>query len=191
VRGGEHGSNWDDAVPVNPTSNPVPPKVQILTVPFAGGAPRVLAEGDEPVVSPRGDVVAFLKDRQIWIVPIDGSAPARRLLSARGDNGGLHWSPDGSRLAFVSDRGTHSLIGIFTNESTPITWLAPSSSRDGSPRWSPDGKRLAFVRRPGAGGAPDSILVQRHAPWAIWTADATTGNARQLWKAPTTLPGSG
>ncbi|MDQ3308728.1 MAG: prolyl oligopeptidase family serine peptidase [Gemmatimonadota bacterium] len=190
VRGGEHGSNWDDAVPVNPTSNPVPPMVQILTVPFAGGAPRVLAEGDEPVVSPRGDVVAFLKDRQIWIVPIDGSAPARRLLSARGDNGGLHWSPDGSRLAFVSDRGTHSLIGIFTNESTPITWLAPSSSRDGSPRWSPDGKRLAFVRRPGAGGAPDSILVQRHAPWALWTADATTGNARQLWKAPTTLRGS-
>ncbi len=190
VRGGEHGSNWDEAVIVNPASMPVPPKVQIMAAPFAGGEPRVLAEGDEPRVSPRGDVVAFLRERQIWVVPIDGSAPARRLLTARGDNGGLQWSPDGSRLAFVSDRGTHSLVGVFTNDSTPIVWLAPSTSRDGSARWSPDGRRIAFVRRAGTGGAPDSILAPRHLPWAIWTADAATGSARQLWKAPATLRGS-
>jgi dipeptidyl aminopeptidase/acylaminoacyl peptidase len=190
VRGGEHGSNWDDSAPVNPTSSPVPTRVQIWAAPFTGGAPRLLADGDAPVVSPRGDVVVFEKDRQLWSVPIDGSSPAKRLLAARGDLGGAAWSPDGSRLAFVSGRGDHAFVGVYTNDSTPIRWLAPSTSRDGSPRWSPDGRRIAFVRRPGAGGAPAPILEPRHQPWAIWTADVATGAGRQLWKAPETLRGS-
>jgi dipeptidyl aminopeptidase/acylaminoacyl peptidase len=190
VRGGEHGSNWERSVPVNPTSSPVPPKVEIWSVPFAGGEPKLLAEGDQPVVSPRGDRVAFVKDRSVWVAAVDGSAPARRLFSARGENGGLEWSPDGSRLAFVSGRGDHSFVGVFRGDSTPIVWLAPSTSRDYSPRWSPDGRRIAFVRRAGTGGAPDSVLAQRHQPWALWTADAATGEGRLLWRSPETLRGS-
>lgn len=190
VRGGDHGSSWDDSLPVNATSVPSAPKVQVWAVPFAGGEPKALGDGDLPAISPRGDVVAFERDHQIWAAPIDGSAPARSLLTARGENGSLQWSPDGSRLAFVSTRGDHAFTGVFTNESTPILWIAPSTSRDGSPRWSPDGRRLAFVRRPGTGGAPEAVLVPRHIPWAIWTADATTGEARPRWKSPTTLRGS-
>src|SRR5918992_1419554 len=192
VRGGEHGSNWDDVLSVNPPSLPVAPKPALWSVPFGGGEPKLLAEGgDEPQISPRGDVVAFVKDRQVWVVPIDGSQAAKRMLaSARGDPGSAQWSPDGSRIAFVSGRGDHAFIGVFANDSTPVVWLSPSTSRDGSPRWSPDGTRIAFVRRPGTGGAPDSILVQRHVPWAIWTADASTGAGRRLWESPKTLRGS-
>jgi dipeptidyl aminopeptidase/acylaminoacyl peptidase len=192
VRGGEHGSNWDDLLPVNPASAPVPPKPGLWSVPFGGGEPKLLAEGgDEPQISPRSDVVAFVKDRQLWVVPIDGSQPAKRILAAvRGEPGNPQWSPDASRIAFVSGRGDHAFIGVFANDSTPIVWLAPSTSRDGSARWSPDGTRIAFVRRPGTGGAPDSILVQRHQPWSIWTADAATGEARKLWESPKTLRGS-
>ncbi|MBX5479848.1 MAG: S9 family peptidase [Pyrinomonas methylaliphatogenes] len=190
VRGGDHGANWDDSLPVNPTSSPVPPKVAIWSVPFAGGEPKMLAEGDEPVISPRGDQVAFVRDRAIWVVPIDGSAPARKLFTARGDNGSPVWSPDGDRLAFVSNRGDHSFIGIYTDERTPILWIAPSTSRDTHPRWSPDGKRIAFIRRPGTGGPPEPILEQRPNRWAIWTADAITGEARLLWESPNALRGS-
>ncbi|MGK2963372.1 MAG: S9 family peptidase [Gemmatimonadaceae bacterium] len=191
VRGGEHGSNWDDEVIVNAESLPVPPKLQIMSVPFAAGEPKLLNEGgDYPVISPDSRTVAFQRERQIWTVPIDGSSAAKRLRSARGNNGDIRWSPDGSRLAFVSNRGDHSFIGVYESESKPLLWIAPSTSRDVSPRWSPDGRRIAFVRRPGAGGAPDLILVRRHIPWTIWAGDANTGEARQIWKAPETLPGS-
>lgn len=190
VRGGDHGSNWDDGLPVNPAFSPVPPKVQIWAVAFGGGAPKLLADGDEPVISPRSDVVVFSRGGQLHTVPIDGSAAATALFTARGTNGSPVWSPAGDRLAFVSARGDHSMVGIYRDASTPITWLAPSFARDRSPRWSPDGARIAFVRTPGGGGAPDSALVRRPAPWEIMTADIATGRATRLWTAPTTLRGS-
>lgn len=190
VRGGDHGSNFDNSVAVNPSFNPTQFRVQIWSVPFAGGDAKLLGDGDEPVISPKSDKVVFLKDRAIWSVPVDGSSPAKRFFFARGDCGSPEWSPDGSSLAFVSGRGDHSFIGIYTNDSTPIIYLAPSTSRDSSPRWSPDGRRIAFVRRPGAGGAPEPVLEPRPQAWSIWTADAKTGDAQQLWKSPFTLRGS-
>jgi dipeptidyl aminopeptidase/acylaminoacyl peptidase len=190
VRGGDHGSNWESDLPVNTTFNAVPPKVQIWSVPFEGGEAKVIGEGDNPVVSPKNDKVAFVKSGQVWTVAIDGSPAAKNLFTARGSNGSLQWSPDGSKIAFVSSRGDHSIVGIFTDVETPVKWLAPSFTRDRSPKWSPDGSKIVFVRTSGAGGAPDSMLVRRHQPWAICTVDVATGKANQLWKAPATLEGS-
>ena len=97
VRGGDHGSNFDDALPVNPLGLPTPVGVQMWSVPFDGGEPRSLGEGEGPVVSPVGDQVAFERGNQLWVVPIDGAAPARRLFTARGSNGSPVWSPTGDR----------------------------------------------------------------------------------------------
>lgn len=190
VRGGDHGANFDDELPVNPLGMPTPNRVQVWTVPFSGGEPKSLGEGDAPVVSPKGDVVVFERDRQLWSAPIDGSGAAARIITARGSNGGAVWSPDGKRLAFVSNRGDHSLIGIYSAPDVPIVYLAPSTNRDASPRWSPDGSRIVFVRRPGAGGAPEPILAQRPSEWGLWTANTTTGDAKLLWQSPKTLRGS-
>jgi dipeptidyl aminopeptidase/acylaminoacyl peptidase len=190
VRGGDHGSNWDDELPVNPAGAPIPPRVEMISIPFAGGPPISLGEGAMPEISPRGNQVAFIRDRAIWLVPIDGSDKPRRIIGVRGDNGSIQWSPDGSALAFVSSRGDHSFIGVWQGDSAAIRWIAPSTSRDVSPRWSPDGKKLVFVRRPGTGGPPSPALGRRHTPWSIWTADVATGAARRIWKAPETLRGS-
>ena len=44
VRGGDFGSNWDDELPVNPTFNPFPPKVEIWSFPFSGKTPVLIDE---------------------------------------------------------------------------------------------------------------------------------------------------
>jgi dipeptidyl aminopeptidase/acylaminoacyl peptidase len=190
VRGGDHGSNWGDDQPVNVTHSPVMQKVQIWTVPFGGGEPKAIAEGDDPVVSPRNDSVAFIRGGQAWIAPIDAATPARPLFTTHGTTGSLQFSPDGSQLAFVSNRADHSFIGVYSFGNATIKWIAPSFKHDNNPRWSPDGKSLAFIRNAGGGGAPDSILVRRHQPWAIYTADIASGTATEIYRSPATLPGS-
>jgi dipeptidyl aminopeptidase/acylaminoacyl peptidase len=190
IRGGDHGSIWNDDAPVNVNSSPKPPKVQIHAVSFDGQKKVEIGEGENPSISPKSDQIIYTRKGQVWISPVDGATAAKQLFTARGTNGDLRWAPDGSAIAFVSNRQDHSFIGVYTNDTTAIKWLAPSFSRDRSPRWSPDGTALAFVRSNGVGGAPDSILADKHQPWSIWKADLRTGTATQLWKAPKTLAGS-
>ncbi len=187
MRGGDFGSNWDDALPVNPTASPTPVKVEIWTVPFAGGTPVSLGEGVSPVISPRSDLVVFERARQLWSAPIDGSAPARKLFDQRGNASDAQFSPDGSRIAFVSGRGDHAFIAVYTDEATPLQYLAPSTNRDWSPRWSRDGRQIVFARRPGSGGPAANSLEPQPAPWSIWIADVATGTATPRWASDTSL----
>lgn len=171
VRGGAHGSNWpaEGNLPPNPAGDTIQPKVQVWSVPVAGGTPVLLGDGDEPAVAPHTNLVAFERDRRIWMAPIDGSKPAEQAFFARGTSQAATWSPDGKTLAFVSNREDHSFIGLFT-PGQPIRYLAPSTSRDSSPAWSPDGREIAFVRQPGRGGTPKPPLMQQPSPWSIWVA---------------------
>ncbi|MBT0812668.1 S9 family peptidase [Litoribacter ruber] len=189
VRGGEHGGG-NAHVYVNPTSLPVPPKVEIWKVPFSGGKPILIGEGDQPTLSSDSKKLAFIHGGQAWMANLENEEPAKKLFTSKGSTGSLEWSPDGKRLVFVSSRGDHAFVGVYTDEKTSIKWLAPAFARDRSPRWSPDGEKVVFVRTPGGGGEPDSLLVQQHRPWSIWTADVESGEAEQIWKAPETLEGS-
>ena len=185
VRGGDHGANWDAEgnVQPNPASSPIQPKMQVWSMAVAGGEPVWLGDGDAPVIAPRTRQVAFVNDRRVWIAPIDGSRPAEQLFFARGESEAPAWSPDGSALAFVANRDTHSYIAIYRSDREPIQYIAPTTSRDSLPRWSPDGKRIAFVRQPGRGGPIPDPLVQQPQPWSIWVGDVTTSTAREAWKS--------
>jgi dipeptidyl aminopeptidase/acylaminoacyl peptidase len=190
VRGGEHGANWDTGLPTDPGFGLEPFKVQIASIPFAGGTPKYLSEGDDPVISPDSRRVAFLKAGQVWCAPVNGSTAAVHLFTARGSMSGLEWQPGGSSLLFVAGRGDHSVIGIYTDSLTPLKWIAPSFSRDNSPHWSPDGQKIVFVRLPGSGGTPDSLLVRHPLPWSVNIADVATNKTWLVWKSPKTLRGS-
>ncbi len=188
VRGGDHGGR--DGGPVNANSSPIAPKVQVFCIPFDGGKTVLLGEGDYPVISPNSDQVIFTKNGQVMISPVDGTSAAKNLFYAKGINGACKWSPDGKKVAFISNRNDHSFLGIYTDQQTPVKWLLPSFSKDNTPVWSPDGNDIVFIRTPGAGGETDSILTRKHQPWAIWTVNVNTGTGKQIWKAPETLRGS-
>jgi dipeptidyl aminopeptidase/acylaminoacyl peptidase len=190
VRGGDHDANWPDALEPNPSSSAAQPGVEVWSVPTSGNPPKLLGNGDTPAISPDGVRVAFTSGGAVMIAPIDGSAPAKRLFFDRGQDSDLHWSPDGSALAFVSTRTDHSFIGIYRNDATPVQYLAPSTSQDVMPRWSPDGDSVAYVRLHGDGGPPQNPLDWNPQPWQIWVADMRSGAGRPVWSSTDTPRGS-
>jgi dipeptidyl aminopeptidase/acylaminoacyl peptidase len=197
VRGGDHGGTRPGDAP-NPAAEPVAPKMQVWAVAAAGGAgPKLLGDGDSPVISPDSARVAFTRDRKIFVAPIDGSKQAEQLFTNRGNSQSPAWSPDGKTLAFVSNRGDHSFIGLFT-AGQPIRYLNPRTTRDEDPVWSLDGRKIAFVRSPGAGGTPRSPLEEPQQSWSIVVAElsspddamtvATSGDpADQIARSPVGL----
>ena len=189
VRGGSHDANWVTHPWPNPANSPVEPELAVMSAPTGGGAPVQLGIGDTPVISPDGATVAFVHDPDsaVWSAPINGSKPASRLFFDRGQDGELQYSPDGRALAFTSDRGDHSFIGVYRDAATPIEYLAPSTSRDFLPRWSRDGSRIAYVRIPGEGGPPRDLLEREPQIWAIWVADATSAHGREIWHSGSSL----
>ena len=191
VRGGDHDANWpaEGNLAPDPSSSPDQPIVTIWAASLAGATPVKITEGDEPAISARG-TLAYIKDDQVWTASLNGKGKPERLFFDRGKDDSPQWSPDGSKLAFVSRRDDHAFIGIYTATDKPILWLAPSTNFDAMPRWSPDGASIAFARVPGRGGPPLPILKQTPRPWSVWTANATTGAGHLVWQSPDTMPGS-
>ncbi len=191
VRGGDADANWPATgnLAPNPGSLPTEAKATLYAAdPTGAAAPTKIDEGDAPALSADGRL-AYLKDHVVWTAGFKGEKP-RRLFFDRGKDGQLAWSPDGTRLAFVSTREDHSFVGIYTADAAPLLWLAPSSGLDADPVWSPDGTRIAYTHRYGEGGEPEPSLTQVPHPWSIWSASAATGETKRVWASPRTLHGS-
>lgn len=56
------------------------------------------------------------------------------------------WSPDGSRIAFMSERDGNAEIYVMNADGTNQTRLTNDPHADGAPAWSPDGSRIVFGR---------------------------------------------
>jgi dipeptidyl-peptidase-4 len=120
------------------------------------GAPWRVADGAAPVLSPDGRRALYVKDGQIFVARVANPVPAdsmqrgeKPFIKTWGRSSNPRWSPDGSKVAFVSDRENHSFIAIYDVASRSVTYVAPSVDCDGAPTWSSDSRKLAFVRRPG------------------------------------------
>ena len=180
VRGG--APNRQGEIP-NPALLPDPAERAVWSIAFAGGAPEKLVGGSGPVMSPLGDVVAYSRSRAVWTVPVDGSGEPTRRFSVRGGAGSLRWSPDGSKIAFISNRGDHAFLGVFDMESRSIHYIDPSTDRDAFPAWSPDGSRIAFVRIPRRSGGLPFAPVREAPPWSIRIADVAAQSSHEIWQA--------
>jgi dipeptidyl aminopeptidase/acylaminoacyl peptidase len=181
TRGADLETNGTDP---NPSSNPAGPQHAIWVVPASGTAePKKVAEGTGGEISPRGNVVAYLKDGQVWTATLDGSEKPEQLIHMKGKAHSLRWSPDGARLAFVSARTDHSFIAVYTLADKSVVYLDPSVDRDVAPAWSPDGQRIAFVRIPASTLAFAFGPRREGQPWSIRVADATTGRGTEVWRA--------
>ena len=167
----------------NPTLDPHGAAQQIWTVALDGSAPRRLADGNAPAVSPRGDRVAFVHGRQIWWVALDGKTAASAAFQARGDCQSPEWSPDGARLSFTSGRGDHGFIGVYDVAGGALRYLDPATDFDSEPVWSPDGRSIAFIRIPSSGLRQPRKAHRAGEPWSIRIASVETGEGREVWRA--------
>jgi Tol biopolymer transport system component/acetyl esterase/lipase len=183
TRGGEKNSAGQSP---NPTSNPAGATQAVWAIEFSGGEPRKIDDGHSPKISSQG-AIAYIRDGEIYLASVSGTGKPSQIVM-RGQNHSVEWSPDGSRLAFVSSRGDHSFIAIYNVAVKTISYLGPSVDSDSNPTWSLDGKRIAFVRRPAQPrDTPLGYFIEldRPHPWAVWVAGATKDMpaipAHEIW----------
>ena len=126
----------------------------------------IVMDGRTPAMSMNGRVLAVQgtdpigNNPGIYLVPIDGGEPTR-ITNHVSDRAPV-FSPDGSRLAYMSTRnGNWDIFTVSTAGSAPFQ-VTTAAGNDGLPVWSPDGSQLAYVSD--ADGS-----------WAIYIIDASGG----------------
>ncbi|MGD9344223.1 MAG: S9 family peptidase [Candidatus Aminicenantes bacterium] len=107
-----------------------------------------------PRISPDGTQILFtrgwvdkMEDRtrsNIWIVDIAGTR-IRELTHGNWSDSSPVWSPDGKRIAFLSDRDGTEQIHVLWLDTREVAQLTHLERAPRSLVWSPDGKMLAFT----------------------------------------------
>src|SRR6478672_595757 len=97
----------------------------------------------EPSLSPDHKEIAFVSGGDIWTVPF-GGGDARLLVSHPATESRPLWSPDGTRLAFVSSRSGNGDIYVLTLATGDLKRITFDDINDALDNWSRDGKWIYF-----------------------------------------------
>ena len=133
----------------------------------------------DPQISPDGKRIVYSRqsadvssDRRVsnlWIVNFDGSEH-RPLATGTYSDSSPRWSPDGTRLAFISDRDGKSQLYVRWMDSGQTAKLTDLENPPAGISWSPDGKQIVFTSLVSA--APPKIATLPAAPEGAKWADA-------------------
>jgi dipeptidyl aminopeptidase/acylaminoacyl peptidase len=111
----------------------------------------------------------------LWLYPLDGSGPPRQLTAGTSKDKQPRWSPDGQRIAFLSDRAGLNQIFLIRPDGGEARQLSFFKGGVSSFEWSPDGKQLLLTGivnvDPQARGEPAAELDEprdTEAPEVAW-----------------------
>lgn len=136
------------------------------------------SDASEMALSPDGKQLAFVVRGELFAMKAIGGKAMRLTRTAARESDAV-WSPDSTKLTFVSDRGgTRDIFAMrSTDPDEPMlaksrrrttASLAASDGEERSPRWSPDGKSIAYLMDRGA----------------LWVMKADGSGQRELVKGP-------
>lgn len=116
------------------------------------------ADETQPRFSPDGREILFtrwapgLPNTELFVMAANGGDRIALTDTGQG-NSDATWSPDGTRIAFVSDRaGGGPNIFVMNTDGTGLTQITHDGTGKSELAWSPRGDRIAFVREPVGGG---------------------------------------
>jgi len=186
VRGNTNNTRGEAA---NPAFLQQPTDRFIWSIHADGSQLYKIGQGSSPLISPDGKLLVYLQKGQVWLAGLEDTMTGnKKLFQSRGNITQMRWSPDGSKLTFVSDRDDHAFIGIYDFAKQTVRYIETSMDRDQYPVWSPDGKSLAYIRIPFTNSIPPFTPIRAANPWSIRLYDLTTDKTQELWRA---APGNG
>jgi dipeptidyl aminopeptidase/acylaminoacyl peptidase len=140
-----------------------------------------MEEVQGPTISPDGEHVVFTRRRvdqmidkvqsNLWIVDADGER-VRELTHGDWSDSAPVFSPDGSRLAFLSDRDGSEQVHVLWLDTREVAQLTHLERAPQDLAWSPDGKRLAFTLFVPATKPPLEIDLPKGPKGADWAKPA-------------------
>ena len=115
------------------------------------------------------DGSGWFDDRRahIWVFTVTTGAAKAITSGDQWNDSDLQWSPDGTRIAFVSDReglgrdweGRHNDVWVVSADGGAPVKVSSHDENDASPAWSPDGKTIAYLGSLSEGDHPKIYLV--------------------------------
>jgi len=153
-RGGGCGPGCHDLLVVNSDGS----GLRNLTANLPVGIRLTLDPASDPAWSPDGETIAFallcrprcepspvVGGEPIYIVKADGTRLRNLTPKPVGAYRDPAWSPDGRKIAFVSDRNGNSEVYVMNADGKGQRNLTRNPAFDADPAWSPDGRKIAFA----------------------------------------------